>query len=508
VYRGDRRYLVAEGDPQVLVHEDGSLRPFCVVTNDDKRVEKAVEIAGYDGEAESFRWIDANGNGHPEAGEISFSESGRVPSGERGVADNFELLDVTSGRTEDGTTLVRVVRTAPRWTDDGPVYPFGDEPGINQVAGEAPTAGRVGTGGTRGVGAFRDRAGNYYAHYNAGGDRHGTRWPTYWGGETRLLKWDPDGNVRWKVGRHAVHGGLGRNPHTTPPGYMHVPAAIIGEVHDCVAMTDRVEWMGMVWTRDGLYVGNVLDGRVDDGLPDRVYYWWRTPEGEAAIITSDNATGGALIEAGDGSVYFFTQGRNSVPVYRIHGWDGWTRQSGRMKLDDVPPHAEADGTGLSAAYWQGLKLAGDPDVRRVDKRLWHGIPRRNPGHHPVLDCGVGASPAYDWSKAIEPLGLKPGDEFAVRWTGKFEAPLTEEFTFSVYHRGGVRLWIEGEQKVAAWDADGKGRRETEPMRLQAGHRYSVRVEYRSAHEHPTCSLNWESPSLDRQRIPGRYLYGE
>ncbi len=540
LYHEDRRYLVSESAPQVLLHEDGDLRAVTVVDNDAKSLAQAIEIADYKGEAKAFRWLDLNGDGQPQSGEFSFAQEQSVPNGSRGVSEKFELLTVVSERDDDDRAYVRVLSTAPEWRDNIPVYPMGEEPGINEIAGDVTVDNPAGTGGIRGVGAFRDSDGNTYSHFNTRDDWHGTTWPTYWGGQSRLVQWDPAGNLRWQVGRHAIHGGLGSSPHTTPPGQIHVGAAIIGEVHDCVVMTDRVEWMGMVWTKDGLYVGNVLDGRVDDGLPDAVYYWWRTPDGKEAIVTSDNATGGAIVEDDKGAVWFFTQGRNCVPTYRIYGWDGWQRMSSRFTIDQEPHHAVCKGSGLKASYFLGIQgsedkldsliedlsddvrvpqkeediflfsIRGKPQATQIDPRVWHGSPRRRPGNHEVVD-GASGGPTVDWSHGVKPLDADRKvpriEPFAVRWTGEIEAPLSESFVFSTYQRGGVRLWIDGQQSIFGWN-ESKARRESPPIELEAGKRYTVQLDFYSTHAHPSCSLNWESFSIDRQRIPQCYLYPE
>ncbi|MFW5856612.1 MAG: PA14 domain-containing protein [Planctomycetota bacterium] len=542
-YHEDRCYLVGEGVPQVLRYEPGRLRAVSVVGGEGE-VKAAAKLAGHAGKkARAFRWLDRNDDGVPQADEFTFSESGQAPSG-RGVGPDFRVVGIGSGRDEDGAAWVRVSATPPAWDGALPVYPIGEEPAPERVVRSAEVPSPAGTGGTRGVGCTGDAEGNLYAHYNTDSDWHGASWPTYWGGESRLVRWDADGRLRWRVGRHAVHGGLGGAPHTTPNGYIHVGAAVIGTVRDCVVMTDRVEWMGMVWTKDGLYVGDVLDQRTDDGLPDSVYYWWRTPDGEEAIVTSDNASGGAIVEAADGSVYFFTQGRNSVPVYRIHGWDGWRREEGAVTLAAPPPHAERAGTGLVAAYYhlgappqaaepgpaldldggEGLDLAleegppawdvvidGEPVVTKTERRVWHGCPRGNAKYDEVVD-GVGAGPIVNWAKGIPPFNrdLPVGTprkltNFAVRWRGEVEAPLTEPFIFSVYSRGGVRLWLDGELIVRGWNPAGT-RRESAPVRLEAGRRYTVQLDFYSKQHQPAVSLNWESPTLDRQRIPTEHLY--
>ncbi|MFP4026514.1 MAG: PA14 domain-containing protein [Candidatus Brocadiia bacterium] len=530
LYRGDQRYLVSEGVPHVLLHEKGALRAVAVVSNDARQVSVAAEMAGYEEKARSFRWLDKNRDGTPQGEEFTFSPERHVPRG-RWVSDKFEIVGFASGRGEDGA-FVRVTSTHPKWTQRGPVYPIGNEDGVNNTAGEMEVPSPATTGGTRGACAFRDRKGDYYAIYNTSSDRHGTTWPTEWGGRSRVVRWDSKGNKQWEVGRHAIHGGLGSRPHTTPPGYLHVPAAMIGEIRNTVVMTDRVEWMGLVWTKDGLCCGDVLDGRVEDGLPEICYYWWRTPSGKEAIITSDNATGGAIVENDDGSVYFFTQGRNSVPVYKIHGWEDWKRFNGKIELKAEPLYARGEGKGLTARYYRIKSEGGseeitelfesggtdfdEPNVVRVDRQVWHGVPRHNPGNHTIID-GFRGGPAYDWSEGVKllkkaeggQLGLnamaKPSRAFGVRWTGEIESPLTEIFVFSVYHRGRVRLWIDGQQKIFGWN-ESRQRRESGTIELRAGKRYSIQLDFKSEQLYPACSLNWESSSIDRRRIPQKYLY--
>ncbi len=496
VYRDGRRYLVSYGPPQVLRHEEGTLRAVTVIGG-EKDVARAAGIAGRGHTAASFRWLDENGDGRPQKGEFTFSDSREIPAA-RWVAPDFAVLQ--QGSEEDDGGIAFIVReTRPVWRDGLPVYPIGDEPGLKRRAAGIPAAARP---GSRGSGAFKDAAGNYYGNVNDGRERHGTTWPTHWGGVSRLVKWDPDGRVRWSVGRHAIHGGLGGAPGSTPPGRFHVPVNVIGETDRAIILADRVENTAMAWTRDGLYAGSFFDRRADDGLPERVYHWWRAPDGTEAITTSDNAEGGRVIQRKDGTVLWFAQGRNSVPVYRIGGWDNWTRREGTVTVTETAPHAARKGTGLRAACFAGPAIGAAPALRRVDTQVWAGSPRKKPGNDAVVD-GFGHGPVYDWSQGI--AGREADGGFAVRWRGRVEAPLTEPFVFSTYARGGVRLWIDGRQRIFGWN-QATERWETEPIPLRAGKRYALQLDFYTTDEHPACSLNWESASLDRRRIPAAFLY--
>ncbi|MFW6059552.1 MAG: FlgD immunoglobulin-like domain containing protein [Phycisphaeraceae bacterium] len=520
LYRDAQRYLVAEGGggPQVLAHREGKLIPVTVVGN-GRELDAALELADVSEEEasgyQSFRWLDENGDGEPQPKEFTFSGNRSVPAQDGSgtwVDRAFAYHGGAQAEDDDGTRYGTVLRTEPTWTAHGPRYPIGDESGLNEVIARTPLAHVGGVNrehvsiGGRGRGTYRDSDGNIYLAYNARPEAHGSGWPTFWGGQTRFVKFDADGREQWSVGRHAIHGGLGPAPGSTPPGYLHVPIGGIGEAHDTVILSDRVETPAMAWTKDGLYAGSFFDRRIDDGLPDTVYSWWRDPQGNDAIITSDHGSPGAVIHTDEGDVLWFAQGRNSVCVYKVHGWTGWQRESGMVRLDQVAPHARAEGEGLRAAYHAGAQLAESPQATRIDEQVWHGIPRGKEGNHNVYDIPHRGVLPYDWSKGIEPLGMDdPASGFAVRWSGQIEAPLSETFIFSTYARGRVRVWLDGEQIVFGWN-QGRIAWESEPIALQAGERYDVQVDFASTHPHPAASLNWESPSIDRRRIAQRYLY--
>lgn len=510
LYHDDRRYLVSEWLPQVLRHRAGSLTPVSVTSWDrggtHPTLPRAKEIAGIEDEnVQAFRWVDGDGNGVPQANEFTFTDTLQVPRA-TWITDDFALLTADNAKGENDQPLFELRRTVPTWLDGVTVYPFGDDTGIEQRVVETTLPMAI---GGLGWGVYRSAAGDYYAHYLSRREKHGTSWPTYAGNVARLVKWDDAGEVQWKVGRHAIHGGLGvRVPGATPPGQLHQPVGIIGEAHGNVILADRVETPAMAWTPDGLYAGSLFDRRIDDGLPEVVYSWWRDAQGNEAITTSDNASAGRVFQTDDGTVLWFAQGRNNSPVYRIHGWEGWQRESGTITLDDTLPHAQAEGKGLHAAYYKGSELTGEPDAERIDTQVWHGIPEGEPDsgkkwRRHILSGWHVQEPAYDWSSGIEPLGVDTN--FAVRWTGEIEAPLNEAFTFSVYTRGAVRLWIDGQQRIFAWNPM-RDRWESKAIELRAGERYTVQLDYHSTHEHPLSSLNWESFSIDRQRIPQRYLY--
>jgi hypothetical protein len=490
-------YLVSDNRPQALRHEAGSLAPVSVSGAVDDSVRDLV-----DGpiDARRFAWVDRDGDGLPSSDELTFGDAGAP----KWVSRTFDRIGQRSRRTDGGGFVAEVVEHPVTWTDSIPTWPF--EAG--DVIASTEEAWRP-SGGRGGSGTYRGREGDIYTVYGSRGERHGTGWPSYWTGKTRLVKWDADGSERWKVGRNAHVGGLGSDHGQSPPGQFHVPVRILGDPRGTIVVADRVETPAMVWTKDGLYAGEFFDRRADDGLPEAVYSWWRDRDGNPAITASDNKAAGAVVETDDGRVIWTTQGRNSVPTYEVHGWDDWGREEGTVTIED-PPHAAADGSGLQADYWDAPSLNGPPVTERTDERAWCGYPRGASGGA-VMD-GFRGDMTYDWSDGVGPLDRTTG--VAVRWTGEVEVPLTEAFRFTTYSMGGVRLWIDGEQRIFGWN-EAVGQRTfrgsvegltTDPMPLTAGDRVPVQLDFYATVEKPACSLMWESFNRERERIPSAHLY--
>jgi hypothetical protein len=323
-----------------------------------------------------------------------------------------------------------------------------------------------------------------------------------------VTKWGADGTERWTIGRH-WHGervdptGSGRgsqyprgtNVATPPVGVLHAPCGLLGTTHGAVVVADRSWLPAHAWTKDGLYAGYFLDAHVDDEYPEWVYHWWRDPESnEEALINPDCLHKGAIAERENGEVIWFAPGRNSLPVYRIHGWDGWERTEGTVTIESQPASASADGSGLQGTYFDSADadLGGSPTAERVDDQVWFAYETR-------------FNEVTQWNEGVVVLDGQTTD-FAARWTGEVEGKLSEPTTFSVYANGVVRLSVDGETVIEHWDEEANYRVPSEPLELEAGERYPIRLDFRTTQEQPRISLNWDSFSQERERIPTAHLY--
>jgi hypothetical protein len=133
--------------------------------------------------------------------------------------------------------------------------------------------------------------------------------------------------------------------------YELAEAGLVGRVRDVIVACDKVAWPAQAWTTDGLYAGYFLDDRVDDGLPNTVYHWLWAPADDGsrkdAIVNADNEAEGTVIEH-DGDVYWFVNGWQNEVVYRIHGWDDFTRTEATASIDEEPPTRRTRGPASTA----------------------------------------------------------------------------------------------------------------------------------------------------------------
>jgi hypothetical protein len=72
---------------------------------------------------------------------------------------------------------------------------------------------------------------------------------------------------------------------------------------------------------------------------------------------------------------------------------------------------------------------------------------------------------------------------------------------------GVRLWINGQLVIDYWQlrsvAESSG-----AMTLNAGQRYSIKMEYYNGPVYGVAQLCWAGPNLARQIVPQKVLYSK
>ncbi len=143
----------------------------------------------------------------------------------------------------------------------------------------------------------------------------------------------------------------------------------------------------------------------------------------------------------------------------------------------------AEGTGLSYALYNNRTLSGIP-----------------------LSTGTDATVNFDWQRE-GPAPSLPKDNFSVRWQGQVQPTHSEEYTFFTQADDGTRLWVNGQLLIDDW-TNHAVREKSGTIRLQAGQKYDIKLEYFENGGQAVCKLLWKSESQGKQVVPIDYLYPE
>jgi beta-glucosidase len=153
----------------------------------------------------------------------------------------------------------------------------------------------------------------------------------------------------------------------------------------------------------------------------------------------------------------------------------------------LTPTGAAPGVrGLRAQYWTNTSFQGAPALVRTDRQA-------------ALNLGVlFALPSFHASELRWPPELV-GNPISVRWTGTITAPATGDYTLSLTSLGRARLYLDGALVIDHWAQHDRATRSA-TVRLVAGQRHAIRVDY--AADHPSVGglvgaevkLGWRHPA--------------
>ena len=498
-------YVHADPTTGVSVYEidrsNGRLIPRAVFGRMDLRKEwpalwnEAMALHKPAKRPSAYAWSDLNGDGLMTADEVTFGTFHNAFGSSLDVGSDWTLTIADGNNERAWFTLpnanAKDIAAPPRWdftaeTLSSEVYP-------EQFRNKDDFGGRP-----SGYALRRDDAGNTYqllgGHRSAQEDRQGEFWPEYYGFAVRVVKWDASGKPQWAVGRHI--GGLGR---------LTCPYGLLGPVQGNIVVRDRYGIPTSVWSAEGLYAGNLMEEVITDRGTPWVWDYWNN---HADSLMEYDQTFNGLWSYPDGSVYYGMQGRSGTPLFRIEGWNDWTRLKGEIVLDDGAKAAAGTGTGLHAQYFANPDLAGSPAHTRTDPRVWFEAA-------PALKGGM--IPAT-WGEGPPAEGM-PADNFSARWSGEIEARFSEEYRFIVESdpSAKVKVWLgdrliidddgTADRRSARIDRHYPCRRNRTPwLRLEAGKRYPLRIEYAHGKGIAGIHLMWESLTQERQHVPTRFLY--
>ncbi len=125
---------------------------------------------------------------------------------------------------------------------------------------------------------------------------------------------------------------------------------------------------------------------------------------------------------------------------------------------------------------------------------------------------------FDWVRN-SPDKLISEDHFEAEWSGFVQPEYSEEYTFEAKADDGVRVWIDGTLLVDQWgsfdsenSADGNVQERKNiqkignKIKLKAGKKYAIKINYFENIQNASISLYWESKSQKKEVIPSKALF--
>lgn len=147
---------------------------------------------------------------------------------------------------------------------------------------------------------------------------------------------------------------------------------------------------------------------------------------------------------------------------------------------DIFKTPEAPGTGLQATYYNNVDFTGTT-VNRLD---------------PAVN--------FNWGNG-SPAAEIQADTFSAHWTGLIKPAYSETYTFYTTSDDGVRVWINDVLLIDKWINQGSKENKA-TIKLNAGQKYNIKVEYFENTLGALVQLNWSSTTLKKEIIPQAALY--
>ena len=136
--------------------------------------------------------------------------------------------------------------------------------------------------------------------------------------------------------------------------------------------------------------------------------------------------------------------------------------------ESAAPVNAGTGTGLTGRYYNNTGLTGTAVLTRTE------------------------AVNFGWGVSSPGTGVN-SNLFSIRWSGRIEAPATGTYRFQTVSNDGIRVWIDGVQRINNWTAHGSTTNTSGAVNLVAGTRYTITVEYYEATGQAEARLRWLTP---------------
>src|SRR5262249_19006657 len=126
--------------------------------------------------------------------------------------------------------------------------------------------------------------------------------------------------------------------------------------------------------------------------------------------------------------------------------------------------------GLTGTYRQGDCETGTVVGTRVDPQIAFGAPEDRPAISAVHNA------PQPTNQQVHP-GLKPGPACIV-WEGQVESEGAGDYDLITFANNGVRVWLDGVQRIGTWRQGWLPWWDAARVRLGAHERHPLRIEWR------------------------------
>lgn len=106
---------------------------------------------------------------------------------------------------------------------------------------------------------------------------------------------------------------------------------------------------------------------------------------------------------------------------------------------------------------------------------------------------------FDWSDGTSALPVS-AEGFAARFAVEITPRFSENYAFTVRSHDKVRVLLDGKPLIDAWEPDGSGEA-TGSIRLVAGRKYELTVQYVKSSDAPALTVSWKSASQGSFIVP-------
>lgn len=234
-----------------------------------------------------------------------------------------------------------------------------------------------------------------------------------------------------------------------------------------VATTPAYNQVNLSWTAS-------TDGPGGSGMKGYIITRTNTSTSESVSYTHLSSATGTI-----------SKGFSSVPAgsftYKVKAYD--SASTPNYSADSTPKTVTvtAGGSGLRGEYYRG-KIFGGAATLRAD---------------PFID--------FDWGTGT-PGAIDTANNFSIRWTGFVQPQYTQAYTFYITTDERARLWVNNTLLVDQWYSTSTGEVISNTINLNAGTKYSIKIEYYEELGNALIKLKWSSSSTPKARVPAARLF--